>query len=164
MIAIGVALTVITGCTSELERLAAVIAGHTGSTATEVEAGLRATLRGKTDEELVQAAQRLADRTSWIDLQVAKISADRAETRRAVVKSSCEWLKLLQIAGKTDQERNQDLERYIVDQLQGAGLQYDAAKSAEIRAGIIAQMESYKTSGHLDYPLAFQDGACFLFG
>jgi len=63
----------------------------------------------------------------------------------------------------SDTDRNATLERFIVGRLGAAGMSEYASKSAEIREGIIAQLNSYQTSGQLDIPAAIQGSACFLF-
>jgi hypothetical protein len=162
----GVLVAVVAGCSgaeSGLTRAIRTIANHTGTTPAEVEAGLRATFRGQTDEELERIATRAAEDTTWIDAEVARLAAERAETRKAIASSTCDWLQLLQISGMSDEERNAALEEFIVGKVKAAGLTDYQAKSLEIREGIIAQLKTYETSGTLDIPAAIQGSACFLF-
>jgi hypothetical protein len=148
---------------SALAKAIREIASHTGTTATEVEAGLRTAFRGQTDDQLERIAARTANDTAWIDAEVARLAAERVETRKAIASATCDWLQLVQISTMSDDERNVALEKFIVGKMTAAGMSESQAKSGEIRQGIIEQLKTYETTGTLDIPAAVQGSACFLF-
>jgi hypothetical protein len=166
LVLVGLLAALASSCGSDeavLAKAIETIAEHTGTTPAEVEAGLRATFRGDTDAELTAIATKTADQTAWLDAEAARLAAQRVEIRKVIASSTCDWLQLLEISDMSDKDRNAALEQFIVDKLGAVGMSEYESKSVEIREGIIAQLQTYETSGQLDIPAAVQGSACFLF-